>query len=130
MGNTSFKKKTEKIVSLQVKALIQIIVKIKTEKKLCSFLSCTRHPLWEGHKILPWGTKLWSNSLKRNKLKVYIFLKDNKLAWFTNSLVSFQLHDLIMISEKNIVAYTFLHHGDACMCQKSQQTKHREKIGY
>ena len=35
-----------------------------------------------------------------------------------------------MISEKNIVAYTFLHHSDACMCQKSQQTRHPEKIGY
>ena len=36
----------------------------------------------------------------------------------------------LMISEKNIMAYTFLHHGDAHMYQKSQQTRHIEKIVY
>ena len=33
----SFKKETEKIVLLQVKGLIQIIVKFRTEKNLCTF---------------------------------------------------------------------------------------------
>ena len=38
-NNISFKKEIEKIVSLQVKGLIQIIVKFKNEKYLCMFLS-------------------------------------------------------------------------------------------
>ena len=42
IGNASFKKETEKIVSLQVTGLIQIIVKSTTEKNFCSFLSSTK----------------------------------------------------------------------------------------
>ena len=37
-NNISLKKETEKIVFLQVKGLIQIIVKFRTEKYLCTFL--------------------------------------------------------------------------------------------
>ena len=46
-NNISFKKEIEKIVSLQVKGLIQIIVKFKNEKYLCMFLSSNtnEHPL-------------------------------------------------------------------------------------
>ena len=57
----SFKKKTEKTVLLQVKGLIHIVVKFRTKKYLCTFLSSTSH------------------------IKVYISLKKNKLACFTNS---------------------------------------------
>ena len=50
-NNISFKKETEKIVLLQMKGLIQIIVKFRT-KKICArtFLSIIKHkhPL-EGH---------------------------------------------------------------------------------
>ena len=46
-NNISFKKEIEKIVSLQVKGLIKIIVKFKNEKYLCMFLSSNtnEHPL-------------------------------------------------------------------------------------
>ena len=56
--NMSFKKDTEKTILLQVKGLLQIIVKFRTEKNLCTFLSSTRHPIWEGHKILPPGEEV------------------------------------------------------------------------
>ena len=46
-----FKKKIEKIVLLQVKDLIQMIVKFMTEKILHISLSSTKHP-FEGHDIL------------------------------------------------------------------------------
>ena len=36
----------------------------------------------------------------------------------------------LMISEKSIAAYTFLHHDDAHIYQKSQQTRRTEKIAY
>ena len=46
-----FKKETEKIVLLQMKGLIQIIGKFKTEKvSLHVSLSFTKHP-FQGHKI-------------------------------------------------------------------------------
>ena len=40
-----FKKETEKIVLLQMKGLIQIIVKFRTEKYLCTFLSSNTNTL-------------------------------------------------------------------------------------
>ena len=43
-----FKKETEKILLLQVKGLIQVIVEFRTEKKLCTFLSSISHPLRRG----------------------------------------------------------------------------------
>ena len=36
----------KKIVLLQVKGLIQVIVKFRTEKNLRTFLSSTGYPLW------------------------------------------------------------------------------------
>ena len=50
----SFRKDTEKTVLLQVKLLIEIIVKFRAEKNLCTFVSCTKHP-FEVHKT--WPTK-------------------------------------------------------------------------
>ena len=38
-------------MKLQVKSLIQITVNFRTEKKLCTFLSSTKHP-FQGHEIL------------------------------------------------------------------------------
>lgn len=54
---------------LQVKDLIKNIVKFNVQKMLCTLTSCTKH-LFEAHKI---------NNVHRNKLKVYISLKGNKL---------------------------------------------------
>ena len=48
-NNISFKKETEKIVLLQMKDLIQIIVKLRA-KILCTFLSSNANIL-EGHKL-------------------------------------------------------------------------------
>ena len=51
-NKNSFKNDTEKVVLLQVKVIINsIIVKSKAEKVLCTFVSCTKHPI-EGHEIL------------------------------------------------------------------------------
>ena len=47
-NNISFKKKTEKIVLLQVKGLIQIIVKFRTDKYLCMFLSSNTNMVLRG----------------------------------------------------------------------------------
>ena len=82
-----FKKKIEKIVLLQVKDLIQMIVKFMTEKiYLHISLSSTKHP-FEGHDIL--CTKYCVAILWKGKLEVYGSSKENKLTYFTNSKVSF-----------------------------------------
>ena len=49
MFHSAFKKDTEKVVLLEVKGLIQIIVKFRAEKILRTFLSI-KHP-FEGHDI-------------------------------------------------------------------------------
>ena len=59
---------------LQVKDLIKNIVKFNVEKMLCALTSCAKH-LFEAHKII---------NVHRNKLKVYISLKGNKLICFAN----------------------------------------------
>ena len=51
MFNISFKEDIEKVVLLQVKVMIQIIVKFRAEQILCPFLLCTKHHL-EGRKIV------------------------------------------------------------------------------
>ena len=69
-----------------MKGLIQITDKFRTEKiSLHVSLSSTKHP-FEGHEIL---CNMCSNTLKSNKLKVNGFLKEIKLACFTNSKGSF-----------------------------------------
>ena len=50
-NNISFKKETEKIVLLQMKGLIQIIVKFMTVKYLRMFLSLNTNILLEGHTL-------------------------------------------------------------------------------
>ena len=91
----SLKKETEKSVLSQVKGLIQIIVKVGTEKKLVIFLSSTSHLLRGTQNIANGRQVLYSNTLKANELKVSISLKENKLICFINSKGSFQLHDLV-----------------------------------
>ena len=68
-------------------------------------------------------------TLKRNKPKVYISLKESKFACSTNSLGSFQLYDLVC-AEKIIAKYMFLECGGACIYKKSksQQARHTKKL--
>ena len=47
---------------LQVKNLIKIITKFRAEKKLCTFVSCTKHPFEAQNIVL----KVVINSLKMN----------------------------------------------------------------
>ena len=92
----SFKKETEKIVLLQMKGLIQIIVKFRTEKNECIHFYNPPEILLKGPQYIFIGHKvLCSNTLKKNELEVYISPKGNKLACFTNNSSSFQLHDLV-----------------------------------
>ena len=97
MFHSAFKEDIEKVVLLEVKALIQIIVKFKAEKILCTFLSPS---------ILLRGMK---------------YRLQKQLCSFENErLISFSYKIWLMISEKNITRCTFLHRG-VCMHQKSQQ---------
>ena len=68
--------------------LTKIIVKFKAEKRFCLFVSCTnQNNLFERCKRINMCTKRQfysKNTLKRNKLKVYISLKGDKLALFVN----------------------------------------------
>ena len=50
MFHAAFKKDTEKVVLLKVKGLLQIIVKFRAKKMLCTFLSI-KHT-FEGHETL------------------------------------------------------------------------------
>ena len=127
-----FEKETGKIVLLQMKGLIQIIAKFRTEKISlhARFSSSTKHS-FEGHEIL---CTMCSNTLKSNKLEIDGSLKENKLACFTNSKGSFQVLDLVRDFEKVLPTCTrnrFLHFGCACMYTKRpQQTRHTKKIVY
>ena len=87
-----------------------------------------KHPL-EGHTPNIFHQILCSSTLKRNELKVYISLKESKLACFTNSESSFQVHDLVR-AEKSVTVCMFLHCGGACMYKKSksQETRHTKKL--
>ena len=71
---------------LQLKVLIQIIVNFRTENIFYMFLWSTIHSLFIVQQIL------CSITLKSNELKFYVSLKENKLACFTNSKCSFQVH--------------------------------------
>ena len=101
----SFKIKTEKILLLQVKNLIQIIVKFRTIK-LCTVLSSTSHSLRGPQNV----------AIEQQVLSSWLSIWAQSIC--------------LTISEKSIMAYTFLHHGGARMCQKSQQTRHTKKIVY
>ena len=95
MSYSAFEKDTEKILLLEVKGLIQIIVKFKAERTLCTFLSL----------------KIPFRGMKLRK----------QLCSFENGrLISFSYTTWFMISDKNIARCMFIHRG-AYMHQKSQQ---------
>ena len=73
---------------------MKINVKFRTEK-LCAHLYYV--PNIDGHNIMQGDDCVESNALKRNEQKVYISLKDNKLACFyiAEAEGSFQVHDLV-----------------------------------
>ena len=77
----SFKKDHEKLVLLQ--SLIKIIVKLRAEK-ICANLY---HPPNIPLRCIKYCAqkRLCNNTVKRDKLKVYISLKSNKLACFKHS---------------------------------------------
>ena len=108
---------------LKVKVLMQIIVKFRAKKILCTFLSCTKHQ-FEGTKYRA-RKQLYSSTLKRNKLKVCMSLKDNKLVCFANSQAHFKYTTWFMISEKYITRCMFLYRGTP-MNQRSQQDMQKE----
>ena len=104
-GETIFHWKRMKIMFLQVKGLIKVIVKFRVEKILYALKS---NILLMGMKYCVWK-RLCSNTLKRTKLKVYISLKGNKLACFANSYGSFQVQCMVhnfwkKVSQKGLVS--------------------------
>ena len=116
----------------EVKGLIQIIAKFRTEKKyLCMFLSSTPNTsiflnVVIMHKIL--CTKYCTAvTLTRNEWTVYISLKDAN--WHVLQIAKTQFRYTIWfgISEKGITRYTFLDCGGAHIYQTSQQTRHSKK---
>ena len=85
--------------------------------------------IWEGNKILPCSQG--SNTLWKGTNWKFIFLW-RKINWYGLQIAKshFSYTIWLMISEKSMMVSTFLHHGDARMYQKSQQTRHTEKIVY
>ena len=118
--NISFKKGPEKIVLLHVKGLIRIIVKFRTEKKLCTFLSSLSHPLERGTKYSHWTPSIVQQYSEKGRIKINCFIQIAK-AHFSYTIY------WLLVSEKSIMAHTFLHHGGACMSQMPKQTTHRYK---
>ena len=96
-----------------MKGLTQINVKFSTEKHLCTFLLSIKHT-FEGHEILCTKYRACGNTLKLSDLKVHISLKENKLACFTNSSGSFELHDLVHDFWKK---YYEVHASSQCWCR-------------
>ena len=82
-NNISGKNDTEieKVVQLQVKDLIFVIVKFRAEKMSCTFLM---HQTREIRKILC-TRAIGSNTLKRKEFKVFISLNETRQACFANS---------------------------------------------
>ena len=91
-----FKKETEKIVSLQMKGLVHFyhspVILFERGTKYCRVAI-----LWKGTN--------WK----------FIFLW-RKINWYGLQIAKrhFSYTIWLMISEKSIMVYTFLHHGDAC----------------
>ena len=108
----SFKKETEKIVLLQVKGLIQIIVKFRTEKKIAHIFIIHQSSFEKGHTVLPLGTKYCVAILWKSSNWKFVF-SWRKINWYVLQIAKayFSYTIWLMISEKSIVAYTFLHHG-------------------
>ena len=74
-----FKKDTKKVVLLQVKGLIQSILKLKAEKNLCSFLSCTifsTNTFLRGTKVRARRRLCGNNFLKKTSRNLILNLFD------------------------------------------------------
>ena len=122
----------QKTVLLQVKGLIQIIVTFRTEKiSLHVSLPSTKHP-FEGYWHTVHQQSLCSNTLKRNKLKVCGFLKESKLAYFTNSKGSSQalalVHDFwkkyyLRQYEVHVCSPWLCMHVPKTLCKQGMQKK-------
>ena len=101
----TFKKETEKIVSLQMKGLVHFyhppVILFERGKKYCRAAI-----LWKGTN--------WK----------FIFLW-RKINWHGLQIAKrhFSYTIWLMISEKSIMVYTFLHHGDACHVPKVSANK-------
>ena len=65
-NDNSFKKNTEKVVLLQVKDLMQIIVKFNIEKVFRKFLPCTKYPFKRTQNI--YAQKQYCGHLKTERL--------------------------------------------------------------
>ena len=87
-------------------------------------IKITRHRFMENGCI-------WEGTLLMNACWVSV-LFHQVLNWYGLQIAKrhFSYKIWLMISEKSIMVYTFLHHGDALTYQNSQQTRHTEKIVY
>ena len=75
----SFKKDTKKVVLLQVKGLIQIILKLRAGKNLCTFLLCTifsRNIFLRGTKVRARGRLCGNYFLKKTSRNLILNLVD------------------------------------------------------
>ena len=61
----------------------------------------TKHTFMRGKKYRA-GKQFYIYNLKRNDLRVYTYLKGNKLAYFSNSSGSFQVNNLVLDFRKNV----------------------------
>ena len=68
-----FRKETEKILLLQVKGLIQVIVEFRTEKKLCTFLSSISHPLRRGAQYCHWAPSIVQQYSENHQIESLYF---------------------------------------------------------
>ena len=99
MFHSAFKKFTWKGLLLEVKGLIQIIVKFRAEKVLCMFLSPN---------ILLRGIKYW--------------LRKQLCSFEKERVISYSYTIWFMISEKKKFTKCLFRHRGACMHQKSQRS--------
>ena len=110
----TFKKEAEKILSLQMKGLVHFYhppVILRTAKNIAVYLVAI---LWKGTN--------WK----------FIFLW-RKINWYglKTGKHHFSYTIWLMISEKSIMAYTFLHHGDqACTKRLSKQGIQKKLLYY
>ena len=71
-------KKTENIVLLQIKRLMQIIVKFRTVKYLCTFLSSSTKILLEGHTLNIVNQILCSSTYSRKEQIESLYFPEGK----------------------------------------------------
>ena len=116
---------------LQVKDLIQIIVKFRTVKNICA---CFYHPHQTQTSFLMWwGTPqnivqqiLCNSNSKKERIDSLYFPEGKQIGMLYKT--QFRYTIWFGISEKNIMRYTFLHCEGAHMYQKSQQARHKKKM--